>query len=100
MKASGWPFCIHRQRRAAGRVHADADDLRRLETAHVFLRVGERLFDGDFRAVDVIGRMLPRQVRVARQNHAGRAVLIIPDRRGHFAPLAVLTISARTEFVP
>ena len=39
------------------------------------------------RAFDVIGRMLPRQIGIARQNHAGLAVLVIPHRRRHFAPV-------------
>ncbi len=79
------PVRVHRQRRAAGRVHADADDLFWFEAARVFLRVGQRLFDGDFRALDVIGGMLAGEVRVARQNHARRAVFVVPNRRADFA---------------
>jgi hypothetical protein len=82
--ASGWPFGVHGQRRAAGRIHADADNLIGAESFHGFLRRGERLPDGDFRAFDVIGGMLAREIRVARQDHALRAVGVIPDRGAGF----------------
>ena len=49
-----------------------------------FFAVGERLFDGDFRALDVISGMLPREIRVAGQDHALRAVCVIPDGRADF----------------
>ena len=78
---------VHRQRRAAGGVHADADDLVRREAAHRFLRRRQRLLDGDLRARDVIGRMLPREVRVARQDDPLRAVRVVPDRGRHLAPV-------------
>ena len=55
-----------------------------LETLHGFLRRGERLLDGDLRAVDVIRGMLPGEVRVARQDHALRAVRVSPDGGGDF----------------
>ena len=72
---------IHRQRRAAGRVHAQADHLLRLEGAHFFLRVGECLFDGDFRALDVVRGMLPGKIGIAAQEDALGSVFVIPDRR-------------------
>ena len=77
-------FLIHGQRRAAGGVNANADDLAGAKTIDRLFRRRERLFDGDFRAADVIGGMLPRQIRVAGQNHARRAVGIIPNRRRDF----------------
>ena len=67
LNASGLPLCIHGQRRAAGGVHAEADDLVRLEAAHGFFGGGERFLDGDLRAGDVIGRMLAGEVGVARK---------------------------------
>ena len=72
---------IYRQRRGAGRVHANADDLLRHETARVFLRVGKGFFDGDFRALDVIGGMLAGEVRVAPQDDALPAVFVTPNGR-------------------
>ena len=73
---------VNRKRRAAGRVHADADDLVGTETFHGFLRRGECLLDGDFRAIDVIRRVLPRQIRIARKDDTLRAVRVSPDGGG------------------
>jgi hypothetical protein len=78
---------VHRQRRAPGRVHPDADDLFRLESAHGFLGRSQGLLDGDLRALDIIARMLPRQVGVASQNHALRAVFVAPNRRRLLLPV-------------
>src|ERR1700690_4372282 len=44
----------------------------------------ERLLDGDFRPSDVIRRMRPREIRVAPQNGALRAVRVSPDGRRDF----------------
>jgi len=91
---------VHRQRRAAGRVHADANDLPGAESFHGFLRRGKRLPDGDLRAFDIIGGMLPGKVRIAAQDDPLRAMLVIPDRRADFTAMAVSSTRARTELVP
>ena len=80
-------FGVHRQRRAAGRVHADADNLIGAESFHGFLRRGKRLPDGDLRAFDIIGGMLAREIRIAAQNDTLRAVLVIPDRGADFTTM-------------
>ena len=73
---------VHRQRRAASGVHADANDMFRPEPTHVLLRFGQRFLNRDLRAFDVVRRMLAGDVRVARQNHAGGAVFVAPDSGG------------------
>ena len=75
---------IHRQWRAAGRIHADADDLVGAETFDIFPGGGKCLLDGDFRPGEIIRWMLPRQIGVARQNDALRAVRVSPHGGGHF----------------
>jgi len=75
---------IHGQWRAAGRIHTDANDLIGAESFHGFFCRHQRLSNRDFRAANVIRRMLPREVRVARQNHALRAVRVSQDGRGDF----------------
>ena len=75
---------VHRERRAAGGVHADADDLAGVETFDGFLRRGERLLDGCFRAFQIVGGMLPRKVWIAREDDASGAVRITPDSGGDF----------------
>src|SRR5207253_1874138 len=72
---------IHGQRSAAGRIHADADDLLRLEPAHRAPRGSESLLNRGLCPSYVIRRMLAGQVRVTGEYHAIRAVGIIPNRR-------------------
>ena len=78
------PVGLHRQGRAAGGVHTQANNLAGIEPAHILPGFGEDFFNGDFRAFDVVGGMLPRQVRVARQNHTRIAVGVSPDSGGDF----------------
>ena len=80
-------FGVHRQRRAAGRVHANANHLVGTKSFHGFFRRGQRLLDGDLRAFDIIGRMLPGEIRVAAQDDARRAVFVIPDSGADFTAM-------------
>ena len=68
--------------RAAGRVHANADDLFRLNRAVFSPR--RVPVDGDFRALDVIRGMLPGEIGIAAQDDALGSVFVIPDRRAGF----------------
>ena len=61
--ASGVPSWIDRNRRRTGRIDADADDVLRLEAAFA-LRGRYRAADRREKAVDVIGRALPREIRI------------------------------------
>src|SRR2546429_5495374 len=80
-------MAIHGQGRAASRVNTDADDLIGLETAHRALRARYSFLDGLLGASDVVGGMLPRQVRVAREDYTLGAMGIIPDRRRDLSPV-------------
>ena len=73
------------QRRAPRRIHANAGYLFRPKATRASARRGQGPADGNLRALEVVGRMLSGQVRIARQNHASLAMFIIPDRAGHFA---------------
>jgi hypothetical protein len=77
-------LAVERHGRAARRVHADAHDLIRREALHRFACGSERPFDGDLRALEIVGGVLSGQVRVAPKNHPLGAVGIGPDRRGDF----------------
>ena len=73
---------IDRQRRGTRRIDADADDVFRLE-APFALRGRNRTADRREKAVDVIGRALPREIRIFLiEQHARIATGIIVDVRG------------------
>ena len=71
---------VHRQRRAARGIDSDADDLLRRKAAHRPFRHCEGLLDRGLRPSDIVRGMLPREVRVARQDDPLRAVRVIPNR--------------------
>ena len=71
---------VHRQRRAACSVHPNADNLVRRKAAHRPLRLRERLLDRHLRPGDVVSRVLPGKIGIAREDDSLRAVFIIPDR--------------------
>ena len=62
---------VHRQRRRSGRVHADADHARARKPRRSFSRC-ERARHGNSQGLDVVGRILPREVRIARRRGGRR----------------------------
>ena len=81
---------INGQGSAASRVDPDADDLLRFEAAHSSFGDAERPGEGDLGAGDVVERMLPGKVRIARQNDPLPPVRIIPERGGYFAAIGCI----------
>ena len=94
-------LAIDGQRRRAGRVDADADDVLRPE-APLSLRRLDRLADRLAKTLDVIGRVLPGQVRVLGiEQDAGLAArIVVHARRPLLSPSATSTTTARTLLVP
>ena len=79
------PFSIDRQRRRAGRIDADADDVLDRETA-IASGDRDRLLDRLEKALDVVGGVLPGEIGVFRiEQDARLAAGIREDRGGHLA---------------
>ena len=81
---------IDRQRRGPGRVDADADDALAGE-AGLPVRLGQRAGDRRAEAREVVGRVLARDVRIARvEQHALVAARIVEHARAEQAPVGAV----------
>ena len=78
---------IYRQRRAAGSVDTNPDDLPGVEAFYGPFGERQRFLDRPFGTGDVIGGMLACQIGVPREDHTFDAISIIPNRGRYFAAI-------------
>ena len=89
LEAERRPGRVHGNGRRAGRVHADPDDLPRIEVSDGLAGAGQSLPDGCFDALEVIAGILTRHVRLALvEDDPGLSRRIGIDVSGQFAAVA------------